>query len=80
MDILDRLRDLHKQATTENSHFYVAKCSEDAIAEIDRLRALVKALADQVEKAAFDMPPPNPHTPVFAALANAARACIPKQR
>lgn len=37
-DILDRLRDLLKQATTERSHFYVAKCCRDAIAEIERLR------------------------------------------
>lgn len=37
-DILDQLRDLLKQATVERSHFYVAKCCKDAIAEIERLR------------------------------------------
>jgi hypothetical protein len=37
-DILDSLEDLLKQATTERSHYYVAKCCRDAIAEIKRLR------------------------------------------
>lgn len=37
-DILEKLADLHKQATTENSHFYVAACVKEAIAEINRLR------------------------------------------
>ena len=40
MDILDRLRDLHKQATTERSHYYVASCCEQAIQEIERLRVV----------------------------------------
>lgn len=39
-DILDDLRDLHKQATTERSHYYVAKCALRAIEEIESLRAL----------------------------------------
>jgi predicted DNA-binding protein len=42
-DILDDLRDLHKQATTERSHYYVAKCCERAIAEIEDLRQQVRA-------------------------------------
>lgn len=37
-DILDDLEDLLKQATTERSHFYVAKCCREAIDEIKRLR------------------------------------------
>jgi len=37
-DILDELEDLLKQATTERSHYYVAKCCRSAIAEIKRLR------------------------------------------
>lgn len=37
-DILDSLKDLLKQATTERSHYYVAKCCRDAICEIKRLR------------------------------------------
>ena len=40
MDILDKLRDLHKQATTERSHYYVASCCNEAIAEIERLRVV----------------------------------------
>lgn len=37
-DIVERLVDLHKQATEERSHFYTGKCICDAIAEITRLR------------------------------------------
>lgn len=37
-DILARLVDLHKQATTERSHYYVAKVVVDAMHEIARLR------------------------------------------
>lgn len=38
-DILEDLWDLHRQATTENSHYYVAGCCNRAIAEIGRLRS-----------------------------------------
>ena len=41
MDIIEKLTDLHKQATTERSHFYVASCCADAIAEFVRLRDLL---------------------------------------
>ena len=37
-DILDDLRDLEKQATTERSHYYVRECCRRAIAEIESLR------------------------------------------
>ena len=37
MGIIEKLKDLHKQATTENSHFYVASCCEEAIAHIKYL-------------------------------------------
>ena len=37
-DILDRLRDLHRQATVERSHYYVGRCVNDAINEIPELR------------------------------------------
>jgi hypothetical protein len=40
-DILDRLRDLHKQATVERTHYYVGRCVSDAINEITRLRKLL---------------------------------------
>lgn len=38
MDILEKLRDLHKQATTERSHYYVAATCLEAIQEIESLR------------------------------------------
>ena len=38
MDIIERLIDLRKQATTEKSHYYVAKTCELAIFEIKKLR------------------------------------------
>jgi hypothetical protein len=44
VDILDKLRDLHRQATTERSHYYVASCCNEAIGEIERLRAVVDSL------------------------------------
>lgn len=37
-DILDKLKELHTQATTERSHYYVGSCAREAIAEIERLR------------------------------------------
>lgn len=37
-DILSKLTDLHKQATVERSHFYVASVVREAIAEIERLQ------------------------------------------
>lgn len=37
-DILDDLENMLKQATTERSHYYVAKCCRSAIDEIKRLR------------------------------------------
>ena len=40
-DILWKLKDLHKQATTERSHFYVASVVEQAIVEISALRVFV---------------------------------------
>jgi ribosome biogenesis SPOUT family RNA methylase Rps3 len=43
-DILDALCDLRKQATEERSHFYVRKCVDDAVNEIERLRRRVVVL------------------------------------
>lgn len=40
MDVLDKLRDLHLQATVERSHYYVASVVQAAIAEINRLREI----------------------------------------
>jgi hypothetical protein len=39
-DILDDLKDLYLQATTERSHYYVASCCKRAIEEIELLRKL----------------------------------------
>lgn len=44
MDIIAKLEDLHKQATTERSHYYVAACCRDAIAEVKLLRAALAAM------------------------------------
>ncbi len=38
MDILAKLADLHKQATTERSHYYVAGLAKQAKDEIARLQ------------------------------------------
>jgi hypothetical protein len=45
MDIIERLDDLIKQATTERSHYYTADTAKLARAEIERLRA-VRDIAD----------------------------------
>lgn len=46
MDIIEKLTDLHKQATTERSHYYVASCCREAIDEIERLRKLWQDAVD----------------------------------
>ena len=49
-ELLERLADLHKQATVERSHFYVGKCVLDATELIAHLeaerKAAVKKLCD----------------------------------
>jgi hypothetical protein len=50
MDILERLDDLRKQATTERSHYYVAKCATDAIAEIVLLRTRITVLKQMLQE------------------------------
>lgn len=39
-DVLDKLEDLYKRATTERSHYYVAGVVKEAITEIRRLRVI----------------------------------------
>lgn len=46
-DILDRLADLHTQATVERSHYYTGACVRDAMAEIARLRAALRIIAGE---------------------------------
>ncbi len=51
VDILVRLVDLHKQATTENSHYYVADCLTAAICEITKLRLNLAEASQQADSA-----------------------------
>lgn len=44
-DLLEALTDLHKQATTERSHYYTGKLVAEAITEIAILRTTLKAIA-----------------------------------
>lgn len=52
-DIVERLQDLLKQATTDRSHFYVAKQCKDAIVEITALRDEVAALRAEIRRKAL---------------------------
>jgi hypothetical protein len=45
-DILEKLADLHHQATTERSHYYVASCVNEAMVEIMRLRQQIVGLEE----------------------------------
>jgi hypothetical protein len=44
-DIIDRLIDLHHQATKERSHNYTGTCIKEAIEEIVRLRTIIKEMS-----------------------------------
>ncbi len=44
--ILEKLEDLHKQATTDRSHYYVASCCKDAIGHIKYLQDTLAAVID----------------------------------
>ena len=46
-DVIAELVDLHKQATTEHSHFYVAKCINSAISEITIMREAMQEFVDR---------------------------------
>lgn len=51
MNIIDKLNDLHKQATVERSHHYVGAVIKEAIAEIERLkRELRDEMAERREQ------------------------------
>lgn len=43
------------------------------VADIDTLKAMLKASADKIEAIAFAIPAPNPHTPELVMLANLMR-------
>lgn len=46
MTVIEKLKDLHEQATNERSHYYTASVIREAITEIERLQAAVKALTE----------------------------------
>jgi len=50
MDIIEKLEDLHKQATVERSHYYVGSVCREAAREIDRLKSLNAALVAALKK------------------------------
>jgi hypothetical protein len=47
MSVIEKLHDLHMQATTERSHYYVASCCRDALAEIAQLRAALEEIKEK---------------------------------
>ena len=49
MEIVEKLLGLQKQATTEQSHFYVASCITEAIQEIIALRHRLDAQEPSVQ-------------------------------
>lgn len=55
-DILDDLKDLHKQATEERSHYYTGSVVLRAITEIEMLRNALLTLAVNLPSS-IDNPP-----------------------
>lgn len=51
MDVLDRLSDLHRQATQERSHYYTGNVIREAIMAIVELRADLAATEKQRDEA-----------------------------
>jgi len=50
-DILEKLADLHHQATEEKSHYYVGACIREAMSEIMKLREkIVEEISMSVDK------------------------------
>lgn len=47
-DLLDRIKDLHKQARKEKSHYYVASILEECFTEISCLRFKMDLIKDAV--------------------------------
>lgn len=54
-DIVDKLHDLHTQATVERSHFYVGGCCTEAIQEIVAMREFLKKMQRAIEAEGFDI-------------------------
>lgn len=49
-DILERIRDLHKQATTEKSHYYVGATLKECYTEISCLRLKLKMIRNLIDQ------------------------------
>jgi hypothetical protein len=49
IDIVERLRDLHVQATQERTHYYTGACIQDAMLELEATREAVKSLIRAIE-------------------------------
>lgn len=49
--LIERLQDLLKQATTERSHFYVAKCVKESIDALEAMQKENKVLRKQKQVA-----------------------------
>lgn len=53
-NLLERLRDLYTQATTEKSHYYTAVCVGDSIKTIERQARQISAYRELVFEATWD--------------------------
>jgi hypothetical protein len=51
VDIIEKLKDLHFQATMERSHYYTGSCLREAIQEIERLRSLLDEAREALSNA-----------------------------
>ena len=56
-DILIRIADLYKQATTEQSHFYTAEVLRDAAKEILDLRQALAQMRANIDRRKRDVVP-----------------------
>ena len=75
MTIIERLRDADI-GWSGDAACVGMDVAEEAAVEIERLLAVLKASADRVEKIAFSIKPPNPHTPELTMLAIGMREAL----
>jgi hypothetical protein len=80
-NIVERLRDLHKQATVERSHYYVGNCALDAADHIEALEVALRRIVNGgtmgLLTASMDECPVNPD--VLEQIINDARAALAPQ-
>ncbi len=55
VDIIDRLLDLHAQATVERSHFYVGNLCTEAAREITLMREFMSKMQRAIEAEGYDI-------------------------